>query len=120
MAGLQFDETFDFVSVGSGGGSMVAALVIRAMGKSVAVLEKMPRIGGTTSRSGGVMWIPNSHFMKDCDEQHRLRADGGDSVPADPSFLQAKTSEIVDGLEGAKISFLNLVQRLKADQAPAR
>ena len=27
------------------------------------------------------------------------------------SFLQAKTSEIVDGLEAAKISFLNLVQR---------
>ena len=32
------------------------------------------------------------------------------------SFLQAKTSEIVDGLEAAKISFLNLVQRLKAEQ----
>jgi biopolymer transport protein ExbB len=36
------------------------------------------------------------------------------------SFLQAKTSEIVDGLEAAKISFLNLVQRLKADQGTAR
>jgi len=36
------------------------------------------------------------------------------------SFLQAKTSEIVDGLEAAKISFLNLVQRLRAEQAPAR
>ena len=33
------------------------------------------------------------------------------------SFLQAKTSEIVDGLEAAKISFLNLVQRLKAEQS---
>jgi biopolymer transport protein ExbB/TolQ len=36
------------------------------------------------------------------------------------SFLQAKTSEIVDGLESAKISFLNLVQRLKSEQAGAR
>ena len=36
------------------------------------------------------------------------------------SFLQARTSEIVDGLEGAKISFLNLVQRLKAEQSAAR
>ena len=36
------------------------------------------------------------------------------------SFLQARTSEIVDGLEAAKISFLNLVQRLKAEQAAAR
>jgi biopolymer transport protein ExbB/TolQ len=35
------------------------------------------------------------------------------------SFLQAKTSEIVDGLETAKISFLNLVQRLKAEQTQA-
>ena len=33
------------------------------------------------------------------------------------SFLQAKTSEIVDGLEAAKISLLNLVQRIRAEQA---
>jgi len=36
------------------------------------------------------------------------------------SFLQAQTSEIVDGLEAAKISFLNLVQRLRAEQTAAR
>jgi biopolymer transport protein ExbB len=37
------------------------------------------------------------------------------------AFLQARTSEIVDGLEAAKISFLNLVQRVKAEHtAPAR
>lgn len=35
------------------------------------------------------------------------------------AFLQAKTSEIVDGLEAAKISFLNLVQRLKAESSAA-
>jgi biopolymer transport protein ExbB/TolQ len=35
------------------------------------------------------------------------------------AFLQARTAEIVDGLEAAKISFLNLVQRLKAETAPA-
>ncbi len=35
------------------------------------------------------------------------------------AFLQARTSEIVDGLETAKISFLNLVQRLKAESAAA-
>jgi biopolymer transport protein ExbB len=35
------------------------------------------------------------------------------------AFLQAQTSEIVDGLEAAKISFLNLVQRLKSEPTPA-
>jgi len=36
------------------------------------------------------------------------------------SFLQAKTSEIVDGLESAKMSFLNVVQRLKLEHAAAK
>jgi biopolymer transport protein ExbB len=35
------------------------------------------------------------------------------------AYLQARTSEIVDGLEAAKISFLNLVQRLKAESGAA-
>lgn len=35
------------------------------------------------------------------------------------AFLQARTSEIVDGLEAAKISFLNQVQRIKAESAGA-
>jgi 3-oxosteroid 1-dehydrogenase len=58
-----FDEIFDFLIVGSGGGSMCAALQMRAAGKKVAILEKTALIGGTTSRSGGVMWIPNNPFM---------------------------------------------------------
>jgi 3-oxosteroid 1-dehydrogenase len=59
-----FDETYDFVVVGSGGGSMCSALVARQAGKSVLILEKTDLIGGTTARSGGVMWIPNNRFMK--------------------------------------------------------
>jgi 3-oxosteroid 1-dehydrogenase len=58
-----FDEMFDFVVVGSGGGSMCAGLVMRSVGKSVLVLEKTGLVGGTTARSGGVMWIPNNPFM---------------------------------------------------------
>jgi biopolymer transport protein ExbB len=34
------------------------------------------------------------------------------------AFLQARASEIVDSLEAAKITFLNLVQRLAHEQAP--
>jgi biopolymer transport protein ExbB/TolQ len=33
------------------------------------------------------------------------------------AFLQARTADIVDGLEAAKISFLNLVQRLAPEKA---
>ena len=59
-----FDEEFDFVVAGSGGGSMCAALYLRAQGKRVLILEKTELVGGTTARSGGVMWIPNNPFMK--------------------------------------------------------
>ena len=58
-----FDETHDFVVAGSGGGSMCAALLMRSLGKSVLILEKTDYVGGTTARSGGVMWIPNNPFM---------------------------------------------------------
>jgi 3-oxosteroid 1-dehydrogenase len=57
------DEEYDFVVVGSGGGSMCAGLVMREAGKSVLILEKTDMIGGSTARSGGVMWIPNNLFM---------------------------------------------------------
>ena len=59
----QYDETFDFVVVGSGGGSMCAGLYMRTRGKSVLILEKTGLVGGTTARSGGVMWVPNNAFM---------------------------------------------------------
>lgn len=63
MAG-SFDEWADLVVVGSGGGSMCAALVARAAGRSVLILEKTDLVGGTTARSGGVMWLPDNPFMK--------------------------------------------------------
>lgn len=59
-----FDETYDWVVVGSGAGSMSSALVMRKAGKSVVILEKTAFVGGTTAKSGGVMWIPNNRFIR--------------------------------------------------------
>jgi len=58
-----FDETFDWVVVGSGGGSMASGLLMRKVGKSVLILEKSEFAGGTTAKSGGVIWMPNNPFM---------------------------------------------------------
>jgi 3-oxosteroid 1-dehydrogenase len=58
-----FDETVDWVVVGSGAGSISSGLLMRQAGKSVVVLEKTKVFGGTTAKSGGVMWIPNNRFM---------------------------------------------------------
>ncbi len=59
-----FDEVVDFLVIGSGGGSMCAGLLMRSAGKGVLILEKTALVGGTTARSGGVMWMPNNPFMK--------------------------------------------------------
>ncbi|GAB3102472.1 FAD-dependent oxidoreductase [Aestuariicella hydrocarbonica] len=58
------DETTDFIVVGSGAGAMCSALTMLAQGRQVLMLEKSELVGGTTARSGGVMWIPNNRFLK--------------------------------------------------------
>src|SRR5260221_5445405 len=42
---------------------MCAALLMKSAGKEPLILEKTELFGGTTARSGGVMWIPNNRFM---------------------------------------------------------
>lgn len=71
MAG--FDETFDWVVVGSGAGSFASALVMREAGYSVLILEKTEYAGGTTAKSGGVMWIPANPFMLADGEQDSVK-----------------------------------------------
>ena len=79
MAG--FDETVDWVVAGSGAGSMASALVMRKAGKSVLILEKSPFVGGTTAKSGGVIWVPNNRFMRE--------AGAADSTEAAIAYLDA-------------------------------
>ncbi len=54
---------YDLVIAGSGGGSMCAALAAKRMGKSVVILEKQDKVGGSTGFSGGVWWVPNNPLM---------------------------------------------------------
>ncbi len=54
------DQTFDLVVAGSGAGGLAAAVIARSKGMRVLIVEKSGLIGGTTSYSGGVVWVPNS------------------------------------------------------------
>jgi 3-oxosteroid 1-dehydrogenase len=59
-----WDASYDFVVVGSGGGSMCAALACKTASKEAVIIEKQDKVGGSTGYSGGVWWLPNNHVMK--------------------------------------------------------
>jgi 3-oxosteroid 1-dehydrogenase len=58
-----WDYSFDVVVVGSGNGGMTAALCSYEMGcKDVLLVEKSNLYGGTSSISGGGVWIPGNRY----------------------------------------------------------
>jgi 3-oxosteroid 1-dehydrogenase len=60
---MNWDSTVDVLVVGSGNGGMTAALCAYEMGaKNVLVIEKGDKYGGTSSYSGGGIWVPCSHY----------------------------------------------------------
>lgn len=72
-----WDESFDLVVVGGGAAGMTAAVVAAVEGLRTLVVEQAEQIGGTTARSGGALWLPDSPqqalcgLSGDADEAHR-------------------------------------------------
>jgi len=62
----KWNNSFDVVIVGSGNGGLTAALCCHEMGiKNVLVVEKSDLYGGTSSISGGGVWIPCNRYAKE-------------------------------------------------------
>lgn len=66
---MQFDETFDFVIIGSGCASVTAALAAKALGARPVIIEKQKLFGGSTAYSGGIAWMPNNPLLDDDNEE---------------------------------------------------
>lgn len=63
MSTLQ-QEICDVLIIGSGVAGMSAAITAASRGLKVIVAEKANYYGGTTARSGGWLWVPNTHLAK--------------------------------------------------------
>ena len=79
----------DALVVGSGAAGMSAAVTAGHRGLNVLIVEKEPRFGGTTARSGGWLWIPGTALARnwgivESTDQARtyLRHEAGNSFDA--------------------------------------
>jgi 3-oxosteroid 1-dehydrogenase len=84
---------YDVIVVGAGGAGMTAALAAKARhGLDTVVIEKSPYFGGSTSRSGGGVWVPGNYALSSAGQVEPgdteaaklyLASIVGDVVPAD-------------------------------------
>ncbi|HEY9035695.1 MAG TPA: FAD-binding protein [Pseudomonadales bacterium] len=85
---MTFDHETGVLVVGSGNGALTAALSCYEYGEQdVLVIEKTAQYGGTSSLSGGGIWIPNNRYAKEA---------GADDSPADArAYLEATQPPVV-------------------------
>ncbi|HWH20955.1 MAG TPA: FAD-binding protein [Solirubrobacterales bacterium] len=111
-----FDATYDVICVGSGVTGMVGALAAKSRGLEPLIVEKSEYFGGSSARSGGGVWAPNSptlikagqrddpaktfEYMKtlagDRVSDERIHA-YLDTVPAMMEFVESQSSYLKDG-----------------------
>lgn len=58
-------DQYDVIVVGSGAAGLCAAAVTAKQSQTVLLLESASQIGGTTAISGGMVWVPANHKMKE-------------------------------------------------------
>jgi succinate dehydrogenase/fumarate reductase flavoprotein subunit len=80
---LAWDQAVDVVVVGSGAAALSTAVTASHSGANVLVLEKASRLGGTTAKSHGCIWI--------CDNVYQ-RSAGIKDLKADAMRFLARTS----------------------------
>ncbi len=55
----------EIVIVGAGGAGMAAAIMLKQAGKDFVILEKMPYVGGNTTKATGGMNAAETHYQKE-------------------------------------------------------
>lgn len=107
-----WDRTVDVLVAGTGGAGLATAMSAGDAGLEVLVVESTDRWGGSTSMSGGGMWLPNNPLM--------LRDAAGDSREEALTYLeetvgdegQASSRERKEAFVDSIGAFVTLAERL--------
>ncbi len=86
----------DVVVVGSGAAGMSAAITAARNGLSTILVEKSEYWGGSSSRSGGGVWIPGNSILR--------REAPTDDIDSARTYLKSIVGEDADATESTRIS----------------
>lgn len=89
---VEIPTEVDLLVIGSGAAGMTAAAVAAVEGLQALVVEKTALIGGTTSISGGMIWIPYEAYTADVESAKRYLdalIDSEDGQAMRERFLEA-------------------------------
>lgn len=109
------EKTCDVVVVGAGAAGMAAAATAAAHGSNVIVVEKTAFVGGNTSYSGGMVYVPNNDKMAEAgqpDDPVRAMAYLDAAVPT-PDGREARERFVTRGPEAVRFLEQNTAVRLK-------
>ncbi len=92
----------DIVIVGAGGAGMTAAINATQQGKNVILLEKMPYVGGNTTKATGGMNAAETHYQKEQDI---------------PDTIEQFVADTMEG--GHQLNDIELVTKMATESASA-
>lgn len=105
MTEIEWEREADVVVVGSGAAGLTAALTAAEGELAVELFEKSSLIGGTTSVSGGGVWVPgNKHMLAMGLDDSRAEAveyamASTDGLAPDPELVEVYVEKSVEAIE---------------------
>lgn len=107
----ELKDSYDVIVVGSGGAGMAAAISAKDAGADVAIFEKMPVIGGNTSKSSGGMNASETKFQKeqsiedsnDLFYEETLKGGKGTNNPELLRYMVDHSADAIDWLDSMGI-----------------
>ena len=104
-----WDHECDLLVLGGGGGGLSAALFGALKHLNVLLCEKSPQLGGTTSTSGGIIWVPGSAQAR--------QANADDSIDRARTYLRHEIGELAreDLIEAFLASGHDALAKLEAE-----